>query len=611
MRDVHLTASQALIRYLCSQYIEIDGKQTRFFAGMWAIFGHGNVAGIGEALYAAREVLPTYRAHNEQAMAHGAIAFAKASRRRRAMACTTSIGPGALNMVTAAGVAHVNRLPVLFLPGDVFASRRPDPVLQQIEYFGDGTISANDCFKPVSRYFDRIARPEQLIDALPRAMATLTDPAACGPVTLALCQDTQTEAFHYPQNLFETKLWRIREQPADPYEIASLIEAIRRSKSPIIIAGGGVLYANAESILADFANATGIPVSETQAGKGALPWDHPAAVGAVGVTGTSAANELVSQADLIVGIGTRLQDFTTGSRALFNPDAVIAQINVTPYDGVKHGAMPVVGDAKQVLLHLKTVMADYRVPAAWTETVKTAIAAWNLSWQRATSPSSALPSDAQVVGAINRKSDEDTIVVGAAGGLPGELHKLWRSARAGGYHLEYGFSCMGYEIAGGLGVKLARPESDVVVMVGDGSYLMLNSEIATSVMLDRKLIIVVLDNGGFGCIHRLQSSTVGIEFNNMLANADGRPAVDFVQHATSLGAIAERAENIHHLEEAFERAKSATRTFVIVIRTDPDKSTADGGAWWDVAVPEVSDLDTARVARERYERIVARREDLP
>ena len=606
MATIRLTAAQALVRYLAAQFIQVGEAELPYFAGVWAIFGHGNVAGVGEALQGAGEALPTYRAHNEQAMAHAAIGFAKAWRRRRAMACTSSIGPGALNMVTAAGVAHVNRLPVLFLPGDVFAGRAPDPVLQQVEDFADGTVSANDCFRPVSRYFDRITRPEQLIDALPRALATMLDPATCGPVTLAFCQDAQTEAADFPARLFERRVWRIRRPPPDPRELDALAGRLRSAKAPLIIAGGGVIYGEAELELTRLAEATGIPVAETQAGRGALPDGHPMAVGAIGVTGTHAANRLASNADLVLGVGTRLSDFTTGSRALFaNPQAQIAQINVAAYDGAKHGGLAVVGDAKVALAALAEQLAGHRAPEAWTRGARDGIAAWEGAWRAATAApaGNAPPSDAQVIGAVWRQASRDAVLVCAAGGLPGELHKLWRPKSRGGYHLEYGFSCMGYEIAGGLGVKLADPAREVIVMVGDGSYLMLNSEIATSVMLGMKLILVVLDNHGFACINRLQQQAGGTPFNNLLADARhvALPEIDFAAHAASLGAIAEKVDGIAALEAALDRAKASPRTHVIVIDTDPAPSTDAGGAWWDVAVPEVSPSSAVVAARAAYQ----------
>jgi 3D-(3,5/4)-trihydroxycyclohexane-1,2-dione acylhydrolase (decyclizing) len=592
-----LTAAQAAIRYLAGQAVETSQGLRPYFAGCWAIFGHGNVAGLGDALHQAGDSLPTYRAHNEQAMAHAAIAFAKQARRRRAMICTTSIGPGATNMVTAAALAHVNRLPVLFLPGDVFASRRPDPVLQQVEDFADGVVSANDCFRPVSRYFDRITRPEQLLDALPRAMATLIDPASCGPVTLAFCQDVQAEAYDWPSAFFASRVWRPRASLADAAEIDRLINLLKGAQRPLIVAGGGVLYSEAQAALAAFALAHGVPVAETQAGKGALAWDHPMNVGAIGVTGAASANALAAEADVIVGVGTRLQDFTTASRTLLARPAgsgtaqTLVQVNVAAYDATKHDAIPVVGDAGRTLAALATALTGWTAPAAWRDAAAARAEAWNAAWEVATGPTSAsYPSDAQVLGAVWRQAGASAVVVCAAGGLPGELHKLWRTRQPGGYHVEYGYSCMGYEIAGGLGVKMAAPEREVFVLVGDGGYLMMNSEIATSVMLGLKLIIVVLDNGGFGCIHRLQVSTGAAAFKNLTVG-EGAPAIDFAAHAASLGAASEKVASLAELDAALARAKVSAKTYVVAIDTDPLAVTGAGGAWWEVAAPDRAILD--------------------
>jgi 3D-(3,5/4)-trihydroxycyclohexane-1,2-dione acylhydrolase (decyclizing) len=602
---LRLTMAQALVRYLAAQRTECEGRVEPLFAGVWAIFGHGNVAGIGEALWGARDTLPTYRAHNEQAMAHAAIAFAKASRRRRLMACTTSIGPGATNMVTAAALAHVNRLPVLLLPGDVFASRRPDPVLQQVEDFSDATVSANDCFRPVSRYFDRITRPEQILTALPRALAVLTDPAECGPATLALCQDVQAEAFDYPERFFAERVWRVRRMRPDERELVDAAALVGRARKPLIVAGGGVHYGEASETLKRFAEAHDIPVAETQAGKSALPHEHPLNMGAIGVTGTSAANALAAEADVVLAVGTRLQDFTTGSWALFrNPATQIIGLNVQSFDAEKHGALPLVCDAKVGLERLSAALGGRRAPREWLERAASETARWReLAAAATAATNAALPSDAQVIGAVQRAGAPSDIVVCAAGGLPGELHKLWQASEPGGYHLEYGYSCMGYEIAGGLGVKMARPEHEVIVMAGDGSYLMMNSEIATSVMLGKKLTIVVLDNRGFGCIDRLQRATGSESFNNLFAHArhETLPQIDFVAHAASLGALAEKAAGLAELEAALARARRAARTSVIVIDTDPLAATAAGGHWWDVAVPEVSERAEVRGARAAYE----------
>ena len=616
MRKIRLTMAQALVRAMAAQktVIETPAGGTHilpFFGGVWAIFGHGNVAGMGEALHGVRDVLPTYRAHNEQAMAHAAIAYTKALRRRRVMACTTSIGPGALNLVTAAAVAHVNRLPLLLLPGDVFASRRPDPVLQQIEDWGDGTISANDAFRPVSRYFDRITRPEQIIPAFTRAMEVLMDPAECGTVTLGLCQDVQAEAFDFPAHVFDERIWSPRRLRADTRELAAAVALLREAKRPFIVCGGGTLYSEAERELAAFAQTHGIPVGETQAGKSSLATHHPMNMGAIGVTGTAAANDLAAEADVILAVGTRLQDFTTGSWALFQGSADgggrrIIGLNTQPFDAAKHNAQPLIADARAGLMELGAALGGWTADAAWTARATETKAAWyRLAETYTAAPieqGNALPSDAQVVGAVQHQARPTDVVLCAAGGLPGELHKLWQAETPGGYHMEYGFSCMGYEIAGGLGVKMAQPEREVFVMIGDGSYLMMNSEIATSVMLGRKLVLVILDNRGFGCINRLQHATGGAGFNNLLKDSvhEVLPEVDFALHARSLGAVTEKVASLAELGPALSRARASDRTYAVVIDTDPLISTDAGGHWWDVAVPEVSVRPEVDAARARY-----------
>jgi len=610
MSTLRLTSAQALVRYMINQKVrQDDGRLEPLFAGVWAIFGHGNVAGLGEALYAVRDILPTYRGHNEQTMAHAAIAYAKSLNRKRVMAVTSSIGPGATNMVTAAALAHVNRLPVLLLPGDVFASRRPDPVLQQIEDFGDPSLTVNDAFRPVSRYWDRIMRPEQLLTTLPRAMVVLTDAADCGPVTLALCQDVQAEAYDYPQAFFNETIWEQRRLRPDEGELARALDALANAEKPLIVTGGGTLYSGATEALAGFASNHGIPVAETQAGKGALAWDHPLNVGSLGVTGTSAANSLAAEADLVLGVGTRMQDFISGSRALFaNPDRKLIQLNVTTFDSHKHLARPLVCDARVGLEVLDDGLGDYVTPKAWQDITSRAIHDWNQAAEAVIAASDApgdsgLPSDAQVIGAVNRALEDNATVVCAAGGLPGEMHKLWRAPGTGSYHVEYGYSCMGYEIAAGLGVKLAHPEREVVVMVGDGSYMMANSEIATSVMLGLKIILVILDNRGFACINRLQVGCGGEPFNNLLDDARHSvpAAIDFRGHAESQGAVSEKVDSLAGLDAAMKRAKASETTYAIVIDTDPLISTEAGGAWWDVAVAEVSDSETVRAARQDYE----------
>ncbi|TPK09454.1 3D-(3,5/4)-trihydroxycyclohexane-1,2-dione acylhydrolase (decyclizing) [Mesorhizobium sp. B2-5-9] len=604
-KTIRLTMAQALTRFLSRQMTEIDGRKMPIFGGVWAIFGHGNVAGIGEALYQVRDELPTFRAHNEQAMAHAAIAYGKANFRRRFMAATSSIGPGAMNMVTAAALAHVNRLPVLFLPGDVFANRIPDPVLQQAEDFSDGTATVNDCFRPVSRYFDRITRPEQIIPALSRAMQVLTDPAECGPVTLSLCQDVQAEAYDYPESFFAERLWRQRRPRPDRDELAAAVAALKGARKPLIIAGGGVLYSQASDELAKFAQAAGIPVCETQGGKSSLPDDHQLNMAAVGVTGTSAANRLAEEADVVLAIGTRLQDFTTGSWALFkNSGKTIIGLNVQPFDAGKHRALPLVADAWEGLAELATALQGWKAPAAWTDNAAAGKKAWQADVAKVTaSTNTAFPSDAQVIGAVQRAMGSGVTLLHAAGGLPGELHKLWQAGAPGSYHAEYGFSTMGYEIAGGLGTKMAKPDEEVVVMIGDGSYLMLNSEIATSVMLGLKLTVVLLDNRGFGCINRLQMATGGANFNNLLQDSRHEilPDIDFAAHAASMGAISEKVPSVAELENALQKAKKNDRTTVLVIDTDPLVSTDAGGHWWDVAVPEVSARPQVNAARKAYD----------
>jgi 3D-(3,5/4)-trihydroxycyclohexane-1,2-dione acylhydrolase (decyclizing) len=611
---VRLTTAQALVRYLSGLRTRIEGPQgdetVPLFGGVFAIFGHGNVAGIGEALYQYRDRLPTFRAHNEQAMAHAAIAYAKAHFRGRMMACTSSIGPGATNFLTAAALAHVNRLPVLFLPGDIFVSRDPDPVLQQVENLGDGTVSANDCFRPVSRYFDRIVHPSQLITALPRAVLTLTDPALCGPVTLALPQDVQADAFDYPIEFFESPVVEFRAAPPSEGELAGAVRAVMAAKRPVIIAGGGVLYGGACEALREFAERHGVPVCETQAGKSSLPWDHPLQLGSVGVTGSPASNALASEADLILAVGTRLQDFTTGSNSLFTK-ARLVSLNVNPFDATKARGIPLQADARLGLEALSKALPRWQAEAAWTERAKAEAAAWRstvdtITQRRDLAPGE-LPYDGEVIGAVQRSSPQSTtndIVVCAAGTLPAELHKLWRTSTPGGYHMEYGYSCMGYEIAGALGVKMARPDREVIVMVGDGSYLMLNNEIATSVMLDKKLLIVLLDNRGYGCINRLQQHCGGAPFNNMLVDSlqfgDGAPKIDFAANAASLGALSEKVANIPELEAALQRARSANRTYLICIDTGDTRTTKEGGWWWETAVPEVSPRESVRQARAAY-----------
>ena len=603
-KTIRLTMAQALVKFMTRQMTVIDGQTVPIFGGVFAIFGHGNVAGLGEALYGVRDELPTYRAHNEQGMAHAAVAFAKASFRRRFMAATSSIGPGATNMVTAAALAHVNRIPVLLLPGDVFANRAPDPVLQQVESFGDGTISANDVFRPVSRYFDRITRPEQIISALNRAMQVLTDPAECGPVTLSLCQDVQAEAYDYPEAFFAERVWVQRRPMPDANELEAAVAAIRASQKPVIIAGGGVLYSGAAEGLRAFAERHGVPVMETNSGKSSLPHDHPLNMGSVGVTGSSASNLLAAQADLVLAVGSRLQDFTTGSWSLFQAENVqIVGLNTQAFDAYKHRAMPLIADARVGLDLLDGKLGPWHTSDAWQATARAGKTEWLLAAKAVTDPTNALPSDAQVIGAVSRAKGSGVTLVCASGGLPGELHKLWPAGAPGSYHMEYGFSTMGYEIAGGLGVKLAKPDHEVVVMLGDGSYMMMNSEIASSVQLGAKLTIVVLDNRGFGCINRLQMATGGANFNNLLKDTrhEVLPEIDFAMHAASMGAWSRKVASIAELEAGLKEAASVERTTVLMIDTDPLIATEAGGTWWDVAVPEVSVRESVQAARKDYE----------
>ncbi|MFV0358999.1 3D-(3,5/4)-trihydroxycyclohexane-1,2-dione acylhydrolase (decyclizing) [Tropicimonas sp.] len=606
MKTIRLTAAQAMVRWLSVQMTE-DGE--RFIEGVWAIFGHGNVAGLGEALHGIGEALPTWRGQNEQTMAHAAVAYAKGRARRRAQAVTASIGPGSTNMVTAAALAHVNRLPVLFIAGDVFANRRPDPVLQQVEDFDDGTVSANDCFRPVVRYFDRIMRPEHLLTALPRALRVMTDPADCGPACIAFCQDVQAEAHDWPEEFFAPRVWRIRRPEPDAAELAEVAQLIRDARSPVIVAGGGVIYSGAEDALGDFATRHNIPVIETQAGKSALPQAHGMNYGASGVDGSAAANRVAAGADLIIGVGTRLQDFTTGSRTLF-PQATLVSINVQPYDAAKHGAAGLVSDARVALERLTTVLESHRAGAAdpavrtaWLEAVDAHCAA--------PGDTNALPTDAQVIGAVQRASTEAAVAMCAAGTMPGALKLLWQPSR-GGYHLEYGYSCMGYEVAGAMGLKLALPEREVICFVGDGSYMMANSELATAVMRRIPFTVVLTDNRGYGCINRLQQGCGGEQFNNMYkdCNIETQPQIDFVAHAGAMGAHAVKAQGIDDLEALVAAARGRDIPTVIVIDTTAEPGPGDGlegaGHFWDVAVPEVGDTEKLKHAYAQYLRDVAR-----
>jgi 3D-(3,5/4)-trihydroxycyclohexane-1,2-dione acylhydrolase (decyclizing) len=603
-----LTVAQALVAYLQRQYSGRDGKEFRLIEGILGIFGHGNVAGIGQALE-QNPGLKYYLCRNEQAMVHTAAAFAKASFRMRTLACTTSIGPGATNMVTGAAAATVNRLPVLLLPGDIFARRNVAPVLQQLESSSSQDISVNDCFKPVSRYWDRIQRPEQLLTALPEAIRVLTSPADTGAVTLSLPQDVQVEAYDYPEEFFRKRVWIIPRSRCDQALLKQAAEWIRAAQKPLIVAGGGVFYSEASGALAKFAQATGIPVSETQAGKGALPYDHPQEVGAIGVTGTPGANLLAWEADLVIGIGTRYSDFTSASKTAFQHSGVrFININVAEFDAYKHAALPLTGDARATLDELLPAVSGYTVEPNYRLKIEGFRGDWEKEVDRIYGIRKEPPiSQGEVIGAVNAAVHADDTVVCAAGSLPGDLHKLWRTKKPGGYHMEYGYSCMGYEIAGGLGVKMADPKREVVVLVGDGSYLMMAQEIVTSVQERYKLNIILLDNHGFSSIGGLSRScgNEGLGTNYRYRRGekyDGELLpVDFVGNAASLGAWATRARTRDELLAALAEARKQPRTSVVVVETSYEQRVPGYESWWDVAIAEVSEREAVQEARKRYE----------
>ena len=604
MKTVRLTMAQALVRYLTAQRTVIDGKEMPLFAGVFAIFGHGNVTCMGEALEPVQDELPTWRGQNEQSMALAAIGYTKVKKRRQIMVSLASIGPGATNMVTAAAVASVNRLPVLFLAGDTFAGRIPDPVLQQVEQFDNPTTTVNDAFKPVVRYWDRITRPEQIISSLPQAVAMMLDPASCGPAFIALSQDTQAEAYDYPAEFFEKVVHRIPRPRPDVEQLVAAAAALKAAKKPLLIAGGGVHYSLANETLAAFAERHNIPVAETINGRAALVHTHPNNVGPVGVIGSSSANALAAEADVILAVGTRLQDFVTGSWSAFaNPDMRLIALNAARFDAHKHRAIPVVGDAQVGLEELSAALGSWTAPKAWTDKGKKEYATWNKLVDRVSGPTNAdPPSYAHVVGAINRICGKTDLALTAAGGFPGELCKVWRAKSTGTFDCEFGFSCMGYEISGAWGAKMADPDREVIAFIGDGSYLMMNSDIYSSVLTGHKLIVVVCDNGGFGVINRLQVGKGGKSFNNLIADCkiEDLVTVDFAKHAESMGAIGEHVESIAELEQAFKRAKKADRTTVIHIKVSAHTWTP-GDAWWDVGVPEVSTRAEVRAAKTEHE----------
>ena len=595
MKTIRLTTAQALVKFLVAQRILINGREEKLFPGVLAIFGHGNVTSLGVALDEERKNIRTWRGQNEQGMALAAVGFAKAKRRQQIMVASSSIGPGALNMVTAAGVAYVDRLPVLFLAGDTFVHRIPDPVLQQGENFADPSITVNDAFKPVVRYWDRIVAPQQLLHSLPHAVSTMLDPATCGPAFLGLPQDVQAESFDYPEIFFEKVVHTIIRPRADTTELKNAVEALKNAKRPLIIAGGGVHYSLAEKELAAFATAHNIPVVETVAGKASLLASHTLNAGPVGVTGCESANNLAAQADVVLALGTRLQDFATGSWTIFkNEKTVFIGVNTVRFDAIKHRSLPVVGDAREILADLATQLGNWRSDDAWSKLAQQEVVGYHkyidgIAAKSTTKDKSQLATYAQVVGVVDRAAQPNDYVLTAAGGFPGELNNGWRAKSLDSFDCEYGFSCMGYELSGAWGAKMAIPESEVISFVGDGSYMMMNSDIYSSVLYGHKLIVIVCDNGGYAVINRLQVNQGGVPFNNQLADCEAKNLVyvDFAQHAASMGAISETVSSIDELETAFARARKSDRTHVIVIKTSPNDWT-EGGSFWEVGVPTAS-----------------------
>jgi len=615
-----MTMAQALIRFLQQQYVERDGVQQPFFAGCFGIFGHGIVGGIGQALQ-QNPAFRYYQARNEQAMVHTAAAYAKVKNRLQTFACTSSIGPGATNMITGAATATINRLPVLLLPGDIFARRNVAPVLQQLESAHSQDISVNDCFKPVSRYWDRINRPDQLLLALPEALRVLTSPAETGAVTLALPQDVQAEAFDYPLAFFNKRVWRVPRSRPDSASLRAAAELIRQSQRPLIVAGGGVIYSGATELLARFVEQTGIPSSETMAGKGSLRYDHPLNLGAIGATGTLAANRIARDADLVIGIGTRYSDFTTASKTAFqNPDVRFININVTEFDAGKHYGLPVVGDALAALEELLALLLGYQVEAAYRAEARQLHDAWDAEVERIYAMrAEPLPSQGELIGLLNELSSPDGIMLNAAGSMPGDLHKLWRARHPKNFHMEYGYSCMGYEIAGGLGAKLAAPERDVYVIVGDGTYLMLSSELVTAVQEGIKLIVILWDNGGFKSIGALSRSLgqdgFGTRFirpvdGQLVGDSAGEAVeplrIDFAANARSLGADVIECRTSADYAAALKTAQANPNTTLIYIRNDRYISVPGYESWWDVQVAEVSEMPAVQEARKGWEEMRAK-----
>ena len=606
MNTITLTTAQAIVRYLAAQYTVVNGTETRLFGGGFGIFGHGNVTCLGEALYDNREALPLYRGQNEQGMGFAAAAYAKYHMRRRMMFCTASAGPGTANLLTSAALAHANRLPMLLLCGDTFLTRLPDPVLQQLEHFGNPTLGVNDAFKPVSRFWDRITHPAQILQSLPTAIATLIDPADCGPAFLGLPQDVQGWTYDYPISFFDKRVYRIRSQAPDVAEVADAIALLKFAKRPMIIAGGGVQYGDAVAELTAFAEATGIPVVETIAGRANLLDTHSLNIGPLGVTGSDSANTIAKEADVILAVGTRLQDFTTGSWTAFSHDAKIIGMNVGRHDAAKHMSLTVVGDAK---LSLPAMGTDYKSPAEWTACAQSERAKWSAYVAENVKPGNRPNSYAQAIGVVNALCDPRDRVVAAAGGLPAEVTANWRTLDIGTVDVEFGFSCMGYEIAGGWGARIAQaegePDSDTIVFTGDGSYMLMNSDVYSSVLTGKKMIICVLDNGGFAVINKLQNNTGNESFNNLIADtptAVNQVRVDFEAHARSMGANAETVSNPAEMAEAFKRAKVADTTSVIVMNVDPYEGwTTEGHTWWEVGTPHITDNKKVRDAHEDWE----------
>ncbi|MCW1751746.1 3D-(3,5/4)-trihydroxycyclohexane-1,2-dione acylhydrolase (decyclizing) [Rhizobium acaciae] len=609
MKTVRLTMAQALVRYLCNQFTEIDGERLPLFAGVFGIFGHGNVTCLSEALEAVQDQLPTWRGQNEQSMALAAIAFAKAKRRRQLMIAATSIGPGATNMVTAAGTAHANRLPVLLIAGDTFANRIPDPVMQQVEHFNDPTVTVNDSFKPVTRYWDRIVLPEQIISSLPQAIAAMLDPADCGPAFIGLSQDTQEVAFDYPAAFFEPTMWSIPRPRADRRKLAEAVALLKSAKKPLIISGGGVHYSLAEEKVAEFAVKRGIPIVETIAGKGALTHNHPAHAGPIGIVGSTSANALAGEADVILAIGTRLQDFTTGSWTVFHPDAKFISINAARFDAIKHRALAVVGDALETVIELDGALGNWKADPELLAKAQSLFADWNkLLDQHQAVTNGPIPTYAQVIGIVNETATPNDTLIAAAGGTPGEVTKGWRVKNPNTFDCEFGFSCMGYEIAAGWGHAMAKAgDGTPIVMIGDGTYMMMNSDIYSTVLSGHKMIVVVCDNGGYAVINRLQQFKGVPGFNNLIKDCRVKEpfAVDFVKHAESMGALARRCDSLADLKTAMEWAQTTDRTTIVTLVTDA-YAWVPGDADWDVGVPEVSERESVQKARADQEKIRAK-----